>query len=159
MSYSQNPPLYLARSISGCTHKDVFSWYAKYIKILTKIGFDVMSPLTDDEYIRTNTVFRAEGNGTAGQSNDAIVIRDRKMAKKADFMLCDLRNTNRVSIGCVNEIAWSKDAGNMVHIVMEPQNIHRHAFIIQGAIVFDNMDDALAYLSRFIKQKPKRRKT
>jgi threonine dehydrogenase-like Zn-dependent dehydrogenase len=56
----------------------------------------------------------------------------------------------KASIGSCFEVAWAHILGKHVIVVMEENNPHQHAFILEGAdVVFDNERAALRYLSNW----------
>jgi len=80
-------------------------------------------------------------------ANHAIVERDRWMIGQSEIVLVDLLHAERVSIGCMFELAWASEIRKHTIVIMEKENIHRHAFVIDSAdIVFETLDEALDYL-------------
>jgi hypothetical protein len=58
-------------------------------------------------------------------------------------------DTDHVSIGCVMELAWASLLGKYTIVIMEKENIHNHAFILEAAdIIFENYYDAIEYLKK-----------
>jgi hypothetical protein len=50
------------------------------------------------------------------------------------------------------ELAWAHDKGKHTIVVLEPGNIHEHAFVLEAAdVVFNNEADALLYLKKLSK--------
>lgn len=149
-SFKSKNKIYLARPISGCSGEEVLNWYDENVSKLIKMGFDVASPMTGKGHMRTELEFKAEGYGTAVSSNHAIYQRDKWMVVNSDIVLCYLCSSKRVSIGAMHEIAWAAFNNKHVIVVMEKDNIHRHAFVLESAsIVFETMDEALTYLKNF----------
>jgi nucleoside 2-deoxyribosyltransferase len=86
-------------------------------------------------------------------SNHGIFERDRWMVQQCDILYLDLTGTERVSIGCMMELAWAAILGKYAVVVMNKENIHRHAFVVEAAdIIFENADIALAYLAKLAGQ-------
>ena len=143
--------IYCAHAISGRSAKDVLTYYDDVNKRLTVMGFDVLHPMVGKSYMRNELKFKAEGYGTPLSSNHAIKERDKWMVTNADVVYVNLEKTTMVSIGCVAELAWGDLLGKHTVVVMEKQNIHRHAFILEMAdVVFETEEDAMEYLKKLV---------
>lgn len=139
--------IYCCKPISGRIADEVFEYYERMQRELMSYGFEVLSPMHGKDVLRTEMVFRATDYRNPVATNHAIFERDRWMVKQADVVYANLLDTKMVSIGTMMEMAWAFDSGKHVVLVMETENIHRHAFVLEAAhIVWDNEKDALAYL-------------
>ena len=140
--------IYLARPISGCTGQEVTEYYTNYKQSCEYMGYDVFSPMIGKGNLRTEVEFKAHGylnNPVA--SNHAIIERDRWMVSNADVIFANLLKVDRVSIGTCMELAWAHQLGKHTVTVMEKENIHQHAFVLEASdIVFDNEREAMEYL-------------
>ena len=146
------PKIYIAHPISGGSATEVYKWFDDTANTLMNFGFDVMSPLLGKGHLRTELKFRAEGYNHPLSTNHAIYERDKWMCERADVVLTDLSGTERVSIGCMMEMAWAAAAGVHTICVMPKENVHRHAFVLEAAdIVFETFDEAMTYLENFNK--------
>lgn len=138
--------IYLAHPISGMSGEEIFGYYDNLISILQD-DFIVLHPLIGKGELRTEKEYKAKGYGTAISSNHAIFERDRWMVSSSDIVLVDLSDTKSPSIGCMMELAWASLLGKHTIVVMQNENIHQHAFVIEAAdIIYDNLDDAITYL-------------
>jgi len=139
--------IYTAHPISGDSFENVVEYYEGLKEILIQIGFDVLCPMTGKSYLRTEIKFKEHGyENRPVSTNHAIVERDRWMVGQSDIVLIDLTGAERVSIGCMFELAWAMNMNKHTIVVMEKENIHRHAFVIDSAdIIFESLVDALNY--------------
>lgn len=149
--------IYIAGPITGMSKGDVISYWDNQKKKFTAIGYEVFSPMTGKDYFRTDSPsekFKPAGENSHSpiSSDHAIASRDMWMVGKVDVVYCNLYKSERVSIGCVTEIAWAKSFGKHVVIAMEDKNVHDHAFIRENAtIVFSTPEEAESYLELLIK--------
>jgi hypothetical protein len=61
---------------------------------------------------------------------------------------------NFVSIGGITELAWASVFGVHTIVTMQPDSMHHHAFVLEGAdIVLEKHEDAMTYLFNLIKQR------
>lgn len=140
--------IYLAHPISGSTFGEIHQWYTKHIAMLTAIGYRVYDPVTmyTKSTKKDETCASADLKG-ALINNHALFERDKWMVNKVDIVLAVLTGATRVSIGAVTEIAWGSLLNKHTIVVMEKDNIHRHAFVIEAAdVVFENIKEAIDYL-------------
>jgi len=142
--------IYLARPISGCTYEDVIKYYRRCNTTFKKFGYTVLHPCIGSEFI--NLEFKDKGRGVYNKaSNHAIKERDKWMVQNADVVYVNLEKTTMVSIGCVAELAWGDLLGKHTVVVMEKNNIHRHAFVLEMAdVVFETEEDAMEYLKKLV---------
>lgn len=151
----KNLKIYCAHPISGLTWDDVVNYYNDIKEKLESIGFDVFQPMTGKGEIRTEVKERFQpGNfKSAVASNHAIFERDRWMVSQSDILYLDLTGAELTSIGCMMELAWAALLGKYAVVVMDKENVHRHAFVIEAAdIIFENADTALIYLQKLVDQ-------
>ena len=147
--------IYLAHPISGLSAQAILDYYDNMLVILSK-AYNVLSPMAGKSFLRNDVALRAHGYENPVATNRAIVGRDRWMVRQADVVLIDLRLAAVASIGCVMELAWAFAEGKHTIVVMGPDNVHQHAFVIECAdIIFDDLDKAVAYLLELEGYNPK----
>jgi len=147
--------VYCAHPISGLTWDEVVDYYQDINSLLGGMGLDVLHPMTGKGEIRTEISerFQPADFKSAIASNHAIFERDRWMVNQCDMLLLDLTGTTTISIGCMMELAWASLLGKYTVVIMEPTNIHLHAFVVEAAdIIFETESIALAYLKKFVTQ-------
>ncbi|MHC4748265.1 MAG: nucleoside 2-deoxyribosyltransferase [Planctomycetota bacterium] len=145
--------IYLARPISGGSLDDVVEYYEHMREYLEQRGYRVLSPMTAKGYLRTEEKFKSSGyDGFPVSTNHAIFERDRWMIENmADIVYANLVGADKASIGCMFELAWACAKGKHTIVVMEMENVHRHAFVLEAAdIVFETEHEAMVYLSYLI---------
>jgi len=146
--------IYCVKPISGCSGDEVFEYYDNIRKILLGIGYDVLTPLYGKGKLRTEVEFKAHGyQNDPLTTNHAIFGRDKFFVQQSDILFANFIGADRVSIGSVMEIAMGHIFGKQIVVVMEKDNIHRHAFVLEAStIVFENEDDAIKYLKEIQNQ-------
>lgn len=145
--------IYTASSINGLDYETVISNYEYLYETLTGYGYSVLHPLIGKEYLRNEKKFKATGyNNSPTSTNKAIVSRDKLCIRQSNIVLSDLtKGQDLVSIGTVSEIALANELNKHTVTVMQEDNIHRHAFVIENSdLIFEYMDDALDYLRDLI---------
>lgn len=151
-----NIKIYLARPITGLGYDEVVGYYDRLKNELEGYGYDVFQPMTAKGYLRNEREFKSTGYDGVHQpvsTNHAIFERDMWMIRTADMIYCNLMGAKSVSIGCVSEMAAGAVLGKHVIVAMEPENIHRHAFILEAAdAVFAAHEDAMQYLLKLSNQ-------
>ena len=139
--------IYLARPITGKSYDEVMQYLKDLKEELEIYGYKVLSPMTGKGCLKGEKKFKAFGYKDAVTTNHAIVERDRWMVENADIVFVNFENTDKVSIGCVAELAWAHQLGKHTVVVLPKDNIHEHAFVLEMAdIVFRNFEDAVSYL-------------
>ena len=144
--------IYLARPISGQSYETVVDYYADLSSHMKDVGFTVLCPMTGKQHLRTEVEFKAHGYGNPTSTNHAIIERDRWMVSQSDIVYANLTGAPCASIGTCMELAWAHDKGKHTIVVMEKDNVHHHAFILEAAdIVFETHKEATDYLENLIK--------
>ena len=144
--------IYVAHAINGLKYKAVEDYYVRTIALLQGYGYRVSHPMVGHGVLRNELKFKAVGYaGVPFVTNKAIYTRDTWMIRHADVMYTNLLHTRKVSIGSCMELAVAKE--NNVHtvVVMDKNNVNRHAFTLEAAdIIFEKEADAEAYLKTLI---------
>lgn len=145
------PLVYLSGPITGLDFKGCTDWREYARMRLDDLGIEGLSPMRGKEFLADCGTIE-DGTQevlTNFMSQDAaIVTRDRWDTTRADFMLVNLLDAKRVSIGTVIELGWADAARIPVILIMEPKgNIHEHAFVRQlSGYRVETVDDALHLL-------------
>ena len=144
--------IYTVGAISGLSYDECVNQFNKRIDKLKSFGFKVLYPMLAKEYLRNELSLKAEGyKDRPFSSNHAIVKADFWRVDNSDIVYADFTNAvERVSIGSVSEISRAYAKDKLIIVVMQKENIHRHAFIIEMAsIIFETTDEAENYLEYF----------
>lgn len=147
--------VYCAHPISGETWDEVVNYYNDIKEKLETLGFRVLQPMTGKSCMRTEVKerFQPVNFKAVLASNHAIYERDQWMVRNCDVLFLDLTKSERISIGCMMELAWASLLGKYTVVVMADDNIHKHVFTLEAAdVIFPNTEDALEYLEKFIGQ-------
>lgn len=148
--------IYCVHPISGSTPEEVFNYYDTTLKRLTEMGFDVLTPMFGKGEIRTaeKYVFQAKNHEGPVTNKHAIFGRDRWMVKQADIIYANFLGAKKASIGGCFELCWANDEHKQIVLVMDRDNIHQHAFVLEAAtIIFETEEEAFAYLEKIAKKR------
>ena len=141
--------VYCARPISGCSFDEVVNYYQDTVDCLKGMGYDVLYPMCGKSYLRNEVEFKAHGYDHPLSTNHAIVERDHWMTQSCDILLVYLIGAKTVSIGTVAEMSWAHHMGKHTVVMMEPGNIHQHAFVLDMAdVIFPTYQEGLDYLEK-----------
>lgn len=153
--------IYIGGKISGSTYDECANYFRNTLKELESMGYEVFSPMTAKEYLRTKYQNRELPN--AGQSgavspvasNHAIFERDQWCVRNSDVFYLNLLPADKhASLGGTMELAWASILGKHTVVSMQKENVHRHAFILEAAdLIFETHEEAMEYLDKFIHQK------
>ena len=145
--------IYLAGSISGKSYDDVVSRINNTKERLSICGYDCYSPMTAKEHLRNEVKFRAHSyNISPISTNHAIFERDKWMVLQCDIILVDLIECELPSFGSIMELAWGALENKYTIVIMEENNLHQHAFILEAAdIIFNDRESAFIYLESLMK--------
>jgi nucleoside 2-deoxyribosyltransferase len=145
--------VYLAGPMSGLEYKDIHKYFIGTAKKLKKFGFFVLHPLIGkDIYYKDNEIIKATGRENIPLStNRAIISRDKWMVNQCDILFLNFLNCGgHISTGTCMELAWGFDKGKHCVVIMEKENVHKHAFILEAAhVIFDNIKDGINYMKNF----------
>lgn len=152
---SGNLTVYLAGPISGNSYDDVSSYFTDTTSVLVDLGYAVLHPMLGKEVLRTEIKLKASGYGNPESTNHAILERDKWMVSQSDIVLCNLMmGKDMVSIGSVMELAWACMMNKLTIVVMQKDNIHQHAFVIEAAdIIYEDINDAIRHLKKLLTKK------
>lgn len=140
--------LYLAHPISGLSFDEVYQYFDGAQQELNEY-YEVLHPMTGKGYFREEKNFKTEGYTQPLSNNHAIMERDSWMVSQADVVLIDLTGTKSVSIGCVMELAWAFWQHKHTVVVIDPGNVHSHAFVLEAAdVIYNCLPDAIDYLRK-----------
>jgi len=143
--------IYCVHPISGLTADEVFEYYDRTKTDLSSMGYNVFVPMFGKGFLRTETKFKAHDYRSPLTTNHSIFNRDKWMVKQADILYANFMGAKHVSIGSMFELAWGHDNDKQVIVVMEDENIHMHAFVLEAAtIVFTSEKEAMDYLKQLI---------
>lgn len=145
--------VYLAGSMTGLEYKEIHNYFVGTAKKLKKFGFFVLNPLIGKrQYYKDGEVLTPLGHENIPLStNRAILSRDCWMVDQCDILFLNFLNCkDTVSIGTCMELAWGFDKGKHCVVIMDDDNIHKHAFVLESAhVIFNNFKDAINYMKNF----------
>jgi len=122
--------------------------------VLEDYGYEVYHPMTAKGILRNDIEdreFPTTGFDHPAATNNAIFQRDRWMVHQSDVCYVNLIGAEAPSQGCISEIAIAYENNKHIVLAMEPDNVHRHAFILcMASIIFPTHEDAERYLRQLI---------
>lgn len=141
--------IYCIHPISGLTADEVFNYYERTHKLLAAANYDVFIPMFGKGNLRTELKFKTHDYRSPLSTNHAIYNRDKWMVNHADILYANFLGAKSVSIGSMFELAWGSYLGKQNIVVMESDNIHRHAFVMEAStIIFETEEEAIDYLTK-----------
>ena len=145
--------IYCVHPISGLDATSVFNYYDRIQKTLESYGYIVFSPMYAKNELRTEIKFRESDYRNPTCTNHAIFRRDSFMVNQSDVVFANFLSAKNVSVGSCMELAWASWLHKHTIVIMEKENPHRHAFILEAAdIVFETEEEALIYLKTLAKK-------
>lgn len=147
-----NLKVYTVGAISGLSYEECVKQFDVRIAKLREMGYDVFYPMLGKSYLRNETNLRAEGYPNCPLScNHAIVRVDFWRVDMADILFVDFTNAQeRVSIGSVAEMSRGYMQNKLIVTVMQKENVHRHAFVVEmSSVVFETLEEAYDYLATY----------
>jgi hypothetical protein len=135
--------------MSGLSFDEVMSYYSKAKDDLCGV-FEILNPMMGKENIKHEVELKPSGYTDPIITNHAIHERDKWMVQTSDIVFVDFTGAKSVSIGCCMELAWADILGKHTVVVLDKDDIHKHAFVLDTAdIIFESYDDAVGYLTQF----------
>jgi nucleoside 2-deoxyribosyltransferase len=143
--------VYLAGPITGISWGEATNWRDGVKAELAKHGLRGFSPLRGKEYLSNEKEIDPWYNDKPMSAPKGLVTRDRFDVRTSDVIIANFLGAERVSIGTCMEVAWADVYNTPVIAVMEPDNVHVHAFIMEmcGYIVPD-LDEAVDIAVRML---------
>ena len=140
--------VYLAGPITGSTYEESIAWREEAAVTLNSNGYVVLDPMRGKKSLKGKGLLGSDYQNTILSNKHAIFSRDRADVMSANIILCNLTGATRVSIGTMMELAWAYDNNAYIVVVMEKENVHRHAFVEEVAgVIFPKIENAIAYLT------------
>lgn len=142
--------VYLAGPITGLTYEDATDWRNVAAQALDSDKIETLSPLRGKNYLLGRGALHAGDYPEVMSTAKGINRRDFFDCTRSGAVLVNLLGATKVSIGTVMEIAWAFQARIPVIVVMEKDNIHRHAMIEDSITYMTNSLDEAYELVRFL---------
>lgn len=149
------PRVYFAGPIAGLDYKGATDWREVVAKQLAP-DILALSPMRGKDYLAAYTDIGGTPGAMHAMNNAmstpaAIVTRDRNDTTKSDAVLMNLLGAKKVSIGTMIEAGWADAARVPIVLVIEPDNIHQHAMLIDIAgYIVPTLDEAVHILKAFL---------
>ena len=134
--------VYLAGPISGLSYEGATNWRQYAItKLHPLVG---LSPMRGKDYLLDELDIDANTDYGILSTAKAIVARDRFDCQRADCILFNLSESQKVSIGTMIEFGWA-DAARIPKVVVTGDNtVHTHAMVNQlSDFVAKDLDEGI----------------
>lgn len=146
------PSVYLAGPITGLTYDQGNDWRDVVRLDLEDVGIIGWSPLRSKQFLREIGVLDSAGTPDSAyiglnplSEPKGITTRDRFDTMRSDLVLMNLLGAERISIGTMIEAGWADAARVPLVVVMEEDNIHRHAMLNEVAgFIVPTLEEAVA---------------
>lgn len=149
---------YLAGPITGCSFTGATDWRDEAVKMLDK-SIAGMSPLRGKAYLSQVDDIKDTYEDIALSSAKGITARDFNDCKRADVVIVNFDNAEKVSIGTVMEIAWAKAFNVPCVVVMGEDSVHNHAMIRESVgFVVETLEEAVHIANALLIPNPDVRK-
>lgn len=155
-----NKTVYLAGPISGLTYEEASGWRNEITAELAKFDIKCLAPLRAAVHLRTRQGLLTdceilpdcEGAVKSMSTPRGVVARDKFDATRCDVLLVNLLGAKKISIGTCIEIGWANALNIPIIVVMEPGNIHNHAFIRESAsFITESLSDSVYIIKAILK--------
>jgi nucleoside 2-deoxyribosyltransferase len=129
--------VYLAGPIGGKTYGEATDWREELTQRLAAVGIEALSPMRGKKYLsRMETMpYATPSSASPLTTPRGINTRDRWDAARCDVLLVNLLGATKPSFGTVLEIGYAVGADPLkpIILVMEADNLHRHAMVLDNA--------------------------
>ncbi len=136
--------VYLAGPIKGLLYDVATTWREEFKRALDP-RITALSPMRGKEYLLGTQPIADAYSEHVLSTGKAIVSRDSFDVRRADVLVVNLLGAAQVSIGTMFELAWAHQQHTPIVLVMEPGNVHDHAFVREVATFrMDTLEQARA---------------
>ena len=145
--------VYLAGPMAGISFRRANAWRKGAAFDLAMKDIETLSPLRFKQnlyYVNTLTKLMND-NDNKLLTNAGVFTRDFNDVKRADALLVNFLDAEVASIGTAAEIAWAWQMQKPIVVVMDPGNVHQHAFIVEMAsLIVDNLPDGIKLITEIL---------
>jgi len=135
--------LYCAGPISGVSYGESTDW-RQYVAGKLPPQIIAVSPMRGKQYLEGEKKVKDSYEEHPLSSKKGITCRDRMDVNRCDMILVNFLGAKKVSIGSVMEIAWADAWRKPIIVVMEEDNIHSHAMLLEvSGFVVRSLDEAI----------------
>lgn len=142
--------VYLAGPVTGCTYEGCTEWRDGVKAKLEQYEYRCISPMRGKKWLKGEGVIKPTGYKAPEHmisSDHNIRCRDKRDVDDCDILLINLQDAYIASLGSVMELERGACKGKYCIVVMEENNLHRHAFVHDAAsVIFPTLELAVEYL-------------
>jgi len=129
--------IYLGGTITGLSYAEAVARRNEIAEPLVELGFPIHSPMRGKRrYLSAEKKIASGGYAFPMSSDRAIFDRDHwDVVHRSTILIFDFLDATEKSLGSIMEIAWGAEYRKFIILIMEPGNIHDHAFVRAAATV------------------------
>jgi nucleoside 2-deoxyribosyltransferase len=142
--------VYLAGPITGTSYGECTDWRA-FVQANIDQRIAALSPMRHKEYLSSEKEVADSYEKHIMSCTRGIMGRDYYDSTRANIVLVNLLGATKVSIGTVMEIGFAYTKRIPIVLVIDRDNIHRHAMVMEAAdFIADNLNDAISAVERVL---------
>jgi len=148
--------IYLAGPITGLSWQEATEWRVSAIerfKDMSKDGkrYIALSPLRGKEYLSEETAIKDSYEHHQISTPKMINSRDMFDVRRSNLLIVNLKNAKRVTIGTMLEVGAAYILNTPIIVIMEPDNIHKHAMLgEQATAIVSDLDTAIYFAMQIL---------
>ena len=108
--------------------------------------YQALSPLRGKEYLSEEIAIKDSYEQHQISTPKMINSRDMFDVRRSDLLIVNLKHAKRVTIGTMLEVGAAYILNKPIIVIMEPDNIHKHAMLgEQATVIVDDIDTAIYF--------------
>jgi nucleoside 2-deoxyribosyltransferase len=136
--------VYLAGPITGCSYEETVGWRNDVIDQLADNGINAYSPMRGKDFLLDVEEVADCYDEEIRATSKAITKRDKWDCDRADVLLVNLLDAERISIGTMIELGWASRDSKPVILAMTDKSIHQHPMVREIAMyIFPTLEEAV----------------
>jgi hypothetical protein len=143
--------IYISSPISGLTYQDLESQRVFSQTIASSSSnLNIFCPATlvssgsSPKFRNENKTYSPMIELSGANTPKSCLYLCRKGVKECDIFLLNLLNSKEKSIGCIFELCWAKEFDKPIIVLIDPDNVHQHSFVLETAThVVNTLDQCI----------------
>lgn len=142
--------VYLAGPITGLSFTGAQDWRDLVTGALNSAKVECLTPLRGKEFLLSEKAITMTSYPNVIASAKGITRRDMFDTLRSTCLFVNLLDSKRVSIGTCMEIAWAYQNQIPTIVIMEPDNMHQHAMVVEACTyIVPTLEEGVA-LAKFL---------
>lgn len=148
----QRPSIYLAGPMIGLTWEECLGW-REHVEVELGRDWKIISPARPQKDVDRSKMIklqtRKDNKLHLVDTATGVVASDTFFIKQSDWILANLTNAPKPSIGTMWELGYAYALQKNIIVVMDDNNVHNHPFTRRGVDLFcPTLDEAIEYFKR-----------